>query len=80
MSKHIYNRLLTYSKHQSLSKKINNLKGDTKGPYQLTANFTGATSQNSVPPGKTDTQLAEKFTEFFIDKKYKVHQQGDLAQ
>ena len=28
-----------------------------------------------MPPDKTDTQLAEEFAEFFIDKIYKIHQQ-----
>ena len=73
--RNIYNRLLTYSKHQSLSKKINDLKGNTKGLYKLMANLTGVTSQNPMPQGKTDTQLAEEFAEFFIDKIDKIHQQ-----
>ena len=73
--RNIYNRLLTYSKHQSLSKKINDLKGNTKGLYKLTANLTGITSQNPMPQGKTDTQLAEEFAEFFIDKIDKIRQQ-----
>ena len=28
-----------------------------------------------MPQGKTDTQLAEEFAEFFIDKIDKIHQQ-----
>ena len=71
----IYNRLLTYSKHQSLSKKINDLRGNTKGLYKLTANLTGVTPQNPMPQNKNDAQLAEEFTEFFIDKIDKIHQQ-----
>ena len=71
----IYNRLLTYSKHRSLSKEINDLIGNTTGLYKLTANLTGVTSQNPMPQGKTDMQLAEEFAEFFIDRVDKIHQQ-----
>ena len=32
----IYNRLLKYKKQQVLSKKVNDMKGDTKALYKLT--------------------------------------------
>ena len=73
--RNIYNRLLTYSKHQSLSKKINDLRGNTKGLYKLTANLTGITPQNPMPQDKNDAQLAKEFAEFFIDKIDKIRQQ-----
>ena len=73
--RNIYNGLLTYSKCQSLSKKINDLRGNTKGLYKLTANLTGITPQNPMPQDKNDAQLAEEFAEFFIDKIDKICQQ-----
>ena len=57
-----------------MSKKINGLKGNTKGLYKLTVNLTDASALNPMPPGKTDAQLAEEFAEFFIDKIYRIRQ------
>ena len=73
--RNIYNRLLTYSKRQSLCKKINDLRGNTKELYKLTANLTGKAPQNPMPEDKSDAQLAEEFAEFFIDKIDKIRRQ-----
>ena len=73
--RNIYNRLLAYSKRQSLCKKINDLRGNTKELYNLTAHLTGKAPQNPMPKNKSDIQLAEEFAEFFIDKIDKIRQQ-----
>ena len=71
----IYNRLITYSKRQSLCEKINDLRENTKELYKLTANLTGKAPQNPMPENKSDAQLAEEFTEIFLDKIDKICQQ-----
>ena len=47
-------------------KKVNDLKGDTKGLYKLTVNLTGMEPSN--PPNKTDEELANEFANYFLDK------------
>ena len=57
-----------------LSKRVNDIKGDTKALYKLMANLTGSTSLNPMPPGKFDTELADEFTGYFLQKISKIHE------
>ena len=51
-----------------ISKKFNDLKGDTKSLDRLTNNLTGNDSLNPMLPRKSDEQLAKEFAEFFLTK------------
>ena len=75
VERNIYNRLLRYKKHQVISKKVNDLKGDTKSLYRLNSNLTDNDSVNPMPPGKSDEQLVNEFAEFFLTKIDKIRSQ-----
>ena len=55
-----------------LSKRVTDLKGDTKALYKLTCNLTGHSTTNPMPPGKTDSELANEFAEYFLEKIEKI--------
>ena len=73
--RNIYNRLRVYKKRQMISKKVNEIHGDTKGLYKLTCNLTGQSSENLFPEAESDEVLANQFVEYFIQKIEKIHDQ-----
>ena len=60
--------LLTQVKTTKIKEKINDCHNDTKKLYELVVYQTGTATENPLPPGKTDDQLAEDFAEFFMNK------------
>ena len=70
--RNVYNRLLIYHKKQTISKKISERKNDTKQPFHLVNNITMSKTLNPMPEGKMNTQLAEEFALFFLDKIKKI--------
>ena len=50
---------------------------DTKKLYNLVNNMTGRTKSNPMPPGRKDTELADEFADFFLDKIRRIR--DDLA-
>ena len=75
VERNIYTRLLNLKKRQAISHKVNELRGNTKGLYQLTTNLTGNKPSNPMPPGKSDAELADNFMNFFLNKIHKIRQQ-----
>ena len=73
--RNVYNRLLIYHKKQTISKKINESKNDTKQLFHLVNNITMSKIPNPMPEGKTDAQLAEEFASFFLNKINKIRLQ-----
>ena len=71
----VYNKLLIYHKKQTISKKINDSKNDTKQLFHLVSNITMNETPNPMLKGKIDTQLAEEFTSFFPNKIQKIRLQ-----
>ena len=63
-----------FKKCQSISKKVNELRGDTKGLYKHTCNLTGVTTPNPWPEANSNEDLAEQFAEFFLDKITKIRE------
>ena len=59
---------LHYFKKQSISKRVLDCKKDTKELFCLVNKLTGNTTQNSLPPNKTEEQLAEDFAKFILSK------------
>ena len=55
--RNIYNRLLIYSKNQTILRKIIESKNDTKQLFNL-INITMSKRANPMPEGKMDAQLA----------------------
>ena len=63
-----YNRMIAGAKIRENSAKIEMCGHDTKKLYNLVNNMTGRTKSNPMPPGRKDTELADKFADFFLDK------------
>ena len=76
--RNVYNRLLISNKKQTISKKINESKNDTKQLFCLVNNITISKTPNSMPEGKMDAQLAGEFASFFLSKieKTRLHFQN----
>ena len=49
-------------------------KRDTKELFHLVNKITGNTTLNSLPPNKTDEELAEGLTKFFLSKIEKIRE------
>ena len=60
--------LLQYKHRKVMTKKILDCENDTRKLYQLVNNVTGLESENPMPEGKTDQELANSFTLFFNNK------------
>ena len=50
---------------------------DTKKLYNLVNNMTDRTKSNPMPPGRKDSELADEFADFFLDKIRRIR--DDLA-
>ena len=59
---------LHYFKQQSISKRVLGCKKNAKELFLLVNKLTGNTMQNPLPPYKTDKELTEDLTRFFICK------------
>ena len=68
-----YNNILKSSKVQSISKKVIESEHDIKKMYRLINNITGRTSENPMPENVSDETLVNDFTNFFMDKIQKIH-------
>ena len=66
--RNVYNRSLIYHKKQTISKKINESRNDTKPQFYLINSITMSNSLNPMSEGKMDAQLAEEFASFFLEK------------
>ena len=63
-----YKILLTQIKTTKIKEKIDDCQKDTRKLYKLVVYLTGTATENPLPPGKTDNQLAEDFAKFFMNK------------
>ena len=68
MARKEYKILLTQVKTTKIKEKIDDCHKDTKKLYKLVVYLTGTATENLLPPGKTDNQLAEDFAKFFMNK------------
>ena len=68
MARKEYKILLTQVKTAKFKEKIDDCQKDTKKQYELVVYLTGTATENPLPPGKTDNQLAEDFAKFFMNK------------
>ena len=51
-----------------ITEKVTECAGNTKKLYSLVSYLTGLETENPMPPGKMDDQLAEEFAKFFMQK------------
>ena len=77
--RNVYNRLLQYQKKQTISKKINESKKDTKQLFHLVNNITMSRAPNPMPERKPDAQLATEFVSFFLNKIEEIRRQFQNA-
>ena len=59
---------LHYFEQQSIRKRILDCKNNTKELFLLVNKLMSNTTQNPLPPNKTDAELAEDFARFFLSK------------
>ena len=64
--------MLQLVRKTTLSKKIEECSNDTKKLYSLVNGLMGRTSDNPMPKGEFDDQLAENFVDFFMEKIKKI--------
>ena len=69
--------MIAGAKIRENSAKIEMCGHDTKKLYNLVNNMTGRTKTNPMPPGRKDTELANEFADFFLDKIRRIR--DDLA-
>ena len=69
-----YIHQLHYFQKQSISKRVLDCKKDTKELFCLVNKLTGNTTQNPLPPNKTDEELAEDFAKLFLSKIEKIRE------
>ena len=61
-----------FKKRQVISKKVNDLRGDTKGLYKITCNIAGQDMANPFPKADSDEILANEFADYFIENIDKI--------
>ena len=63
-----YKFKLNEAKRSVISNKVLECKGDTKALYKLLTEITGGKTDNTFPPGKSDTENAEDLASDFMSK------------
>ena len=63
-----YNDMLKEAKKNTISEKISACNRDTKQLYKLVSELTSSVKENPLPIGKSNRELAEEFTDFFLSK------------
>ena len=67
-----YNRMLDYNKRHHLIMKIDKANKDSKQLFRTLNSLLGNKSENPLPIGTTNDQLAEDFADFFLNKIDKI--------
>ena len=60
-----------------LIEKVDDCRHDTKGLYALVANLTSTKSENPLPPNLSDEDMANTFTDYFMEKIEKIRSSFD---
>ena len=63
-----YQIKITQKKMKTISKKIEECGSDIKKSFKLMNHLTGHKPENPLPARTTDKELADEFTDFFIQK------------
>ena len=63
-----YDRMLDYNRRHHLVTIINDANKDSKQLFKALNGILGNKNENTLPTGATDSQLAEDFADFFLNK------------
>ena len=64
-----YNKMLEYNKRHHLVTTIKETNEDPKQLFRALHSILGNKNENQLPKGTTNSQLAEEFTDYFLEKK-----------
>ena len=64
--------MLNYNKRTSLASLVESAERDSKKLFRIVSSLLGRKEDNPMPLGKTDSQLAEDFATFFLNKIDKI--------
>ena len=68
-----FRQFMRDTKTEIISGKITKLKGDTKNLYSLVYQLTGNEKENPLPERENDEDLANQFTDYFVNKIQTIH-------
>ena len=60
--------MLNYNKRASLATLVESAERDSKKLFRIVNSLLGRKEENPMPLGKTDSELAEEFATFFLEK------------
>ena len=63
-----FRQLMRDTKTEIISDKISELRGDTKSLYRIVYQLTGNEKENPLPERDNDENLANQFTDYFMNK------------
>ena len=63
-----YITMLNYNKRASLATLVESAEKDSKKLFRIVNSLLGRKEENPMPLGKTDSELAEEFATFFLEK------------
>ena len=66
--------MLDYNKRHHLVTKIDEANKDSKQLFRALNSILGNKDENPLPTGTTNSQLAEDFTDFFLNKINKIRE------
>ena len=66
--------MLKYNKCASLAGLVQAAKRDSKKLFRIVNSLLGRKEDNPMPEGKTDSQLAEEFASFFLNRIDKIRE------
>ena len=68
-----FRQIMRDTKTEIISGKITKLRGDTKNLYSLVYQLTGNEKENPLLERQSDEDLANEFTDYFINKIQTIH-------
>ena len=68
-----FRQLMRDTKTEIISGKITELRGDTKNLYSLVYQLTGNEKENPLPGRDSDEDLANQFTDYFMNQIETIH-------
>ena len=69
-----YNRMLDYNKRHYLVTKVNEANKDSKQLFRALNSILGNKNEKPLPTGTTNSQLAEDFADFLLNKINKIRE------
>ena len=74
MEQNRYTRMLDYNKRHHLVTKIDETNKDSNQLFRTLNSILGNKDENPLPTGTTNSQLAEDYTDFFLNKINKIRE------